>query len=271
MQEREGLVDVGAPFVADGQAAGAVEPGMAALDHPAVPPEPVTSLDAASGNPRRDPPCPALPTPRSGIIGLVGVRLVGALAGASTPSVAQGGMASTVRAISGLSWQLAPVRTRPSGVTRASVIRWRLVPALPRSVGFGPVADPLFWPARSRCRRSLGSSRSHPPPVGARAGPDASAATRRPLASRAAGANSSCRSRISSRPAASPRGCPSAARTECRSGQPDRPSGGARPSGEAGGAAEAGRSQPRDRQGEAGEPYHPNAQPTQSCRSVRRS
>ncbi len=70
-----------------------------------------------------------------------------------------------------------------------------------------------------------------PPPVGARAGPDAGAATRRPLASRAAGANSSCRSRISSRPAASPRECRAqheqnavrAARSSSR---------GARPSGE---------------------------------------
>lgn len=63
---------------------------MAALDHPAVPPEPVTSLDAASGNPRRDPPRPALLPPHGGIIGFVGVQLVGALARASTPPAAQG-------------------------------------------------------------------------------------------------------------------------------------------------------------------------------------
>ena len=150
---------------------------------------------------------------------------------------------------------MAPVRTRPSGVPRASVMRWRLVPALPRSVGFAPVADPLFSPARSRCRRSPGSSRSHPPPGGARAGPDASAATHRRPASRAAGASNSCRSRSSSRPAASPRGGPSAARTGCRSGQHDRPAEDDHLWGGAGVAAEAGRLQPKGRREEAGEPY----------------
>ncbi|BAQ50138.1 hypothetical protein Maq22A_2p41925 (plasmid) [Methylobacterium aquaticum] len=56
-----------------------------------------------------------------------------------------GGIASSVGAISGLSWQLAPIRKRPSGLPRALVRRWRLVPALPRSVGFGSVADLLFF------------------------------------------------------------------------------------------------------------------------------
>ncbi len=89
---------------------------------------------------------------------------------------------------------------------RASVTRWRLVPALPRSVGFEPVAALLSSPARSRRRRSPGSPRSRPPHAGVRAAPDAGAATRRPPASRAAGASSSCRSRTSSRPSASPDG-----------------------------------------------------------------
>ncbi len=65
-------------------------------------------------------------------------------------------------------------------------------------------------------------------------------------------------------------GCPSAARTECRSGQPDRPPGS--PALRRGGwGGRSGAIAARDRQGEAGEPYQPNAQPTQSCRSVRRS
>ncbi len=89
---------------------------------------------------------------------------------------------------------------------RASVTRWRLVPALPQSVGFEPVAAPLSSPARSRRRRSPGSPRSRPPRAGVRAAPDAGAATRRPPASRAAGASSSYRSRTSSRPSASPDG-----------------------------------------------------------------
>ncbi len=103
---------------------------------------------------------------------------------------------------------------------RASVTRWRLVPALTRSVGYGPVADPPFSPVRSHCRRLPGSRRSRPPHAGVQAAPDAGAATRRRLASRAAGASSSCRSRTSSRPAASPRGCSSAEQTGCPSRRP---------------------------------------------------
>lgn len=74
LQEREGLIDVGASFVADGQAGGAIEPDMTVLDHPAMPPEPVASLDAAPGNPWRGPARPVLLPPHSGIIGLVGVQ-----------------------------------------------------------------------------------------------------------------------------------------------------------------------------------------------------
>jgi hypothetical protein len=51
------------PFVVDGQAAGAVGPGMTALDQPAMLSEPVASLDAASGDSRPDPTLPALPPP----------------------------------------------------------------------------------------------------------------------------------------------------------------------------------------------------------------
>ncbi|CAA2160588.1 hypothetical protein MBRA_05744 [Methylobacterium brachiatum] len=54
------------------------------------------------------------------------------------------GMASRVAAIITVSCRLAPLRQTPSGVPRASVTRWRFVPGLPRSVGFGPVAAPLF-------------------------------------------------------------------------------------------------------------------------------
>ncbi len=61
------------------------------------------------------------------------------------------------------------------------LFRWRFAPALPRSVGFGPVAEPLFWPGQRRCPSSLGSSRSRPPRAGAPRAPDAGAPTRRPL------------------------------------------------------------------------------------------
>lgn len=40
LQIRESLVDISAMLIADGQSAGAVEPGVAALDHPAMRSEP---------------------------------------------------------------------------------------------------------------------------------------------------------------------------------------------------------------------------------------
>ncbi len=55
------------------------------------------------------------------------------------------GTASSSSSNGTLSWTLAPVKANASGMPRRSVIRWRLVPGLPRSVGFGPVAAPLFW------------------------------------------------------------------------------------------------------------------------------
>jgi hypothetical protein len=43
-----------------------------------------------------------------------------------------------------LSWMFAAVSRRASGMPRASVMRWRLEPARPRSVGLGPVSSPPF-------------------------------------------------------------------------------------------------------------------------------
>ena len=47
---REGQIDVGASFVADGQAAVAVQPGEGAFHHPAVPPEVGAALDPPPGD-----------------------------------------------------------------------------------------------------------------------------------------------------------------------------------------------------------------------------
>ena len=52
------------------------------------------------------------------------------------------GTASSVGTSMRLSWRLAPLSVRPSGVPRAFVRRWRFVPGLPRSVGFGPTSSP---------------------------------------------------------------------------------------------------------------------------------
>ena len=41
-----------------------------------------------------------------------------------------------------ISWRLAPSTASPTGIPWASVNRLRLTPALPRSVGLGPVFPP---------------------------------------------------------------------------------------------------------------------------------
>ena len=51
-------------------------------------------------------------------------------------------MLSSVASTSFLSWRLAPSTARPTGTPLASVSRLRLVPSLPRSVGFRPVRSP---------------------------------------------------------------------------------------------------------------------------------
>ena len=49
-------MDVGAPFIADLEPTKPVEPGERPLDHPAMPSEPLTRLDAPPRDPRDDAP-----------------------------------------------------------------------------------------------------------------------------------------------------------------------------------------------------------------------
>src|SRR3954452_21340624 len=51
-------------------------------------------------------------------------------------------MLSRVASATFLSWRLAPSTASPTGTPLASVSRLRLVPSLPRSVGFLPVRSP---------------------------------------------------------------------------------------------------------------------------------
>ena len=126
------------------------------------------------------------------------------------------GTASRVGASIMLSCRLAPLSVRPSGVPRASVTRWRFVPGLPRSVGFGPVADPPPSPGQRRCPAKPGSNPVVPHPPGAPVTPCATRPTRPLAASRAACASRSCRNHTPSRPADTPTASPCAARTGCR-------------------------------------------------------
>lgn len=132
----------------------------------------------------------AILPPRLCIVGLDSVQIVGPAAWASASAAAQRRNGIQRRRQHRAVMAVAPVRTRPSGVPQASVTRWRLVAALPRSVGFGPVAEPRP-PAAPRCRGWPGSSGSRPPRAVAPAAPDAGAPIRQPPVSRAAAASTS--------------------------------------------------------------------------------
>lgn len=116
-----------------------------------------------------------------------------------------------------MSGQLAPVSCATSGIPCASVRRWCLLPALRRSVGFGPVFFPVAARGPTRCRRPRAPDRAgHAGGVRTTA-PCAAAARRRPAAIVRTGANRRCRTRSPFRSAAGSRAAPCARRRGCLS------------------------------------------------------
>ncbi|KQP25783.1 hypothetical protein ASF25_21275 [Methylobacterium sp. Leaf100] len=75
----EGLVDVGAALVGDGQASETVEPGVGTLDDPAVKAELLATLDPTGA---------ALLATGTGVLGRVGMKLVGTAALATASAAA---------------------------------------------------------------------------------------------------------------------------------------------------------------------------------------
>jgi len=107
------------------------------------------------------------------------------------------------------------------GTPRPSQIRWRLLPSLARSVGFGPVCSPQKPPG-SNCRpRRPVTNQSLPNAPASRAKRSGSVARCPPLASRVSAASRSCPNRSSVPAAASPRVFRCGARIESRSSKPD--------------------------------------------------
>jgi hypothetical protein len=72
------VVNVLAPFVADGEAPEAGHPGQGPLHFPAVSPEPAAVLNAAPGDARDDAAAAAVAPAEAVVVALVGVQLVGA-------------------------------------------------------------------------------------------------------------------------------------------------------------------------------------------------
>ena len=146
-----------------------------------------------------------------------------------------------------LSWQLAPLSVTPSGVPRASTTMWRLVPGLPLSVGLGPVASPLFWQTRWRCRAPHATS---PAPWRRGAFPvarDAVPPRCLPPATRQAVASSSFRCSPALSGAHASTACRCAAPAEYPPAQRGSTTVADRPSASTAQVAEAARSPPKDR------------------------
>lgn len=251
-------MNIGSPVVAHGKATELGQPGQGSLDLPAVTPEPFTAVDTAPGDPRNDGAGAALTAATTVIIALVGVELVRSATRTAT-SPPTGGTASRVGAIIQLSCRLAPLIVRPSGVPSPSTNRCRFVPALPRSVGLGPVSSPPLSYAWRRCRARPGSSRAGRHCAAAPAGPDVALARPRPHATPPAAASTSCRCSpsLQARPAT---GCRCAARTGCPPARPDPARAACRPSASAARPVAAAQTPPRDRCEREAMPWPLNAQ-----------
>jgi hypothetical protein len=207
-------MDVDPSFIADGQAAVAGHPGEGSLDDPSVAAEFLAALDAAPDDPGCDAASAASVPATPMIVGLVGMQLAGFAAGTA--------------ALAADWWQgIEPGLERDAvvdigagqqeGERDATPVGDEVVPGLPRSVGFGPVAAPPFSLQWTCCPCRPGSSRSDLLAAAGAAIRGADGPIRPPSASHAAAASMSRPSRSPSPAEASPRGCPCAARTGCPS------------------------------------------------------
>ncbi len=142
-------MDVGAALVAGAEPLEGVQPGKAALDHPALAAEAEAVGDAAAGNPRGDAARAQLPAVGVEVVAAVGEQLP------RSPNSSRGrrrgrprrpridGTASTSGMSWVMSWRLPPVSVIARGTPPASTIKWCLEPGRPRSTGDGPTASPF--------------------------------------------------------------------------------------------------------------------------------
>ena len=134
-------MDVGALVVADAQAPELVEPRKGPLHDPPPPAQATPMLGAAHGQQGHDVTSPETAPYGRRVVAAIAEHTVRPLPRSSSFAM-QWGIASTNARASCESFRFAPVRRTASGTPRPSQIRWRLLPRLARSVGFGPVWSP---------------------------------------------------------------------------------------------------------------------------------
>src|SRR3954464_1948551 len=189
-------MDVGAALVASAESLEGVQPGEAALDHPALLAQPGAVRDAAAGDPRRDAALAQLAAVDVVVVAAIGEQLPRAAARpATSPADRRHGVdqrnqlcdvvaiapgeADRQRDSAGLDHQVV-LGARPSAID------WRGADVVPPPAGGRASGGPRSGPGPARRRRATR-------PAAARAAP----ASRRPRSSRSAAAS---RSPPSSRP-----------------------------------------------------------------------
>ena len=155
----EGFEDVGASLAADCQPPEAAEPSERAFHHPAMPSETFGAVDTAPGNPRLDGAPPQHPSAMREVIALISMELC------RSPLRYADAMADRRHRLDHRREEAAVVdvcRGKAQGEwdaldigPLASVMRWRLDPARPRSVGLGPVSSPPFGGNRGTVHASV--------------------------------------------------------------------------------------------------------------------
>ena len=139
-------MDVRPLVIADAKAAELIQPRKGPLDDPAPPAQPASVRGAAHREPRLDMPR-SQPTPnRRRVVAAIPEHTVWPLS-RSTAGAAQRG--NRIHQREGF-LRVVPIRSSEAHRkrhARPSQIRWRLLPRLARSVGFGPVWSPTMHSA----------------------------------------------------------------------------------------------------------------------------
>ena len=213
------MMDVETSFVANGEAAEAVQPGESPLDNPTVMSKLLATLDAASCDACLDAAAFAGLAASSEVVGLVGMQLGRPASGPA--SLAADGRDSIQQFVEGLA--VVDVGAGQQEGERDALPVGDEVALGPRPAAVGWIGAGRLTPllaAMDELSSRPGSSRAGPPGAADAAVRGAVGPKRLPSASPAAAASTSPRSRTPSLAAASPTVCRSAARTGCRSAQP---------------------------------------------------
>jgi hypothetical protein len=138
------LVDVGPLVIPHAQTAKLIEPGKRPLHDPPPPAQSTPVRGATPGEPRYDMPRPQSAPNRRRVVAAIPEHTIRPLPRGRPGSPCSGEIASTNAIAFCESFRFAPVRRTASRTPRPSQIRWRLLPRLARSVGFGSIWSPPY-------------------------------------------------------------------------------------------------------------------------------